>query len=174
MILPVVINSYLSKTYQITYFSLFNNILDNLNPLYFFCIVIQSDWLLTFVTLNDFLLQNCGGRKKSSSNIWHDFRNYFYCKCKNVNLGRFSPKKYCQPHILKRSNPFLNLLDTLTLRETNKVHLSHKKEGVSKPWICVMESTPSLHSADCPESYTDKSEYYFSIVEDINKEEIQL
>ena len=37
-----------------------------------------------------------------------------------------------------------------------------------------MESTPSLHSADCPESYIDKSEYYFSIVEDINKEEIQL
>ena len=142
MILPVVINSYLSKTYQITYFSLFNNILDNLNPLYFFCIVIQSDWLLTFVTLNDFLLQNCGGRKKSSSNIWHDLRNYIYCKCKNVNLGRFSPKKYCQPHILKRSNPFLNLLDTLTLRETNKVHLSHKEEGYPNHGFALWKVLP--------------------------------
>ena len=59
--------------FKLPYFKLFKYILGYLSSLaFFFCFFVS---LATFVTYNDFLLQNCGGNtKKLCFNIWHNLK----------------------------------------------------------------------------------------------------
>ena len=121
------------------YFNQFKNVLGYLSPLAFFPAFCYAVSLTTFVTLNDFLLKNCGGK------------NYFYHKCKNDNLEKLRPTPipYFHPQFIG-------------YQEAKKILFPpppFKKRG-SELWIYIMGSIPSLppslHLENCPEVYTDK------------------
>ena len=58
-----------NELFTMSYLNLFKSVLGYLSPLSFFLAFCYTVSLTTFVTYNNFLLQNCGRRKKICFNI---------------------------------------------------------------------------------------------------------
>ena len=121
MILPIATSSYLSKTYQVTFFNLFKNILGKLNPLAHFSVLLyhMTDYFRLLHKMTFFYGIVEEEKINVSSNIWHNLngKTISTVNVKMITLKNLVPKKISSPfkktHCFTILPPtFYNLLDS--------------------------------------------------------------